>query len=168
MAMDSVITSPEFPSRTYYNGLIPAEANPSMRITTKLLPVMALAATLSAAAAQDRWPPGATPAAPQSIQAPAAGVAGPLSGEWAVVQMDGKPTGGYGMTFNFVGSRWEQVFQGTAVSGRFTVSGSTVRMVGDDGVEFGTFQFAVQGTQLTLKGVGKAAGTSFVCQRARA
>jgi hypothetical protein len=111
--------------------------------------------------------PGAAPGPGKGTTGPVpAGGGGPLAGEWAVVQMDGKPTGGYGMTWNFVGSRWEQIFQGSAVSGQFSVSGNTVRMVQDDGVEFGTFQYSVQGNQLSLKGVGKAAGSTFVFQRA--
>ena len=97
---------------------------------------------------------GATP--------PQGGAGGPLAGEWAVVAMDGKATGGHGMTFNFVGSRYELIFQGDAQSGTFTVSGNTVRMIAEDGVPYGTFQFSIQGNRLELK----SPGTDFVLVRA--
>jgi hypothetical protein len=103
------------------------------------------------------------PPGPREISTtPKGGSGGPLTGEWAVVAMDGKATGGHGMTFNFVGSRYELIFQGSAQSGTFTVSGSSVRMIGEDGAPFGTFQFSIQGNRLELK----APGTDFVLERA--
>lgn len=104
-----------------------------------------------------------TPNAPISNTPLAGGSAGPLAGEWAVVGVDGRPASGYGMTFNFVGSRYELIhYSGQTEAGHFSVSGSTIRMVQEDGSEYGNFQYSIQGNRLVLK----APGTEFVCERA--
>lgn len=91
------------------------------------------------------------------------GSAGALAGEWAVVGVDGRPASGYGMTFNFVGSRYELIhYSGQTEAGSFSVNGSSIRMIQEDGSEYATFQYSIQGNRLVLK----APGSEFVCERA--
>ncbi len=104
----------------------------------------------------------ATPAARASTPM-GGGSQGPLTGEWAVIGVDGKSASGYGMTFNFVGSRYELIhYSGETEAGHFMVSGSTVKMVQEDGSPYGTFQYSMQGNRLILQ----APGTQFVLERA--
>lgn len=110
-------------------------------------------------------PTSASKAGKHSTSSPSGsgGSAGPLTGEWAVISVDGERRSGFGMTFHFVGSRYELIhYSGEIAAGHFTVSGSTVRMVQEDGTSYGTFHYSIQGNRLVLRG----SGTEFICERA--
>ncbi|MBX9690086.1 MAG: hypothetical protein K2X27_25470 [Candidatus Obscuribacterales bacterium] len=86
------------------------------------------------------------------------GAAGPFSGEWTVVSLDGQRYEAGAQNFNFVGSRYEILNQGMTMSGNFSVSGNSVQMISDDGTPFATFQYSMQGGQMVLS----APGTQYV------
>lgn len=105
--------------------------------------------------------PVAPPAQNNQAKNPMAGgggAAGPFNGEWTAISVDGQKYEPGAQNFNFVGSRYEILNQGMTMSGTFSVSGNSVRMTSDDGSPFATFQYSMQGGQLTLT----APGTQYV------
>ncbi len=108
--------------------------------------------------------PATPPANPNKagVNAPMKGggaaAAGPFSGEWTVVSLDGQRYEPGAQNFNFVGSRYEILNQGMTMSGNFSVSGNSVRMISEDGTPFATFQYSMNGGQMVLS----APGTQYV------
>lgn len=85
---------------------------------------------------------------------PGGGAAGPFSGEWTVVSLDGQRYEAGAQNFNFVGNRYEILNQNMTMSGHFSVNGNSVQMISDDGSPFATFQYSMSGNQMVLSGPG--------------